>query len=282
MKKLAFGVFAIAALVAAPAFAAPPAPTPVYSWTGFYVGANIGGGWGDRSVDFTPNDPAAAAFFGAAQVGAQPPVSFNSSGALGGLQLGYNWQFNKNWIAGFETDFAWTGIKGSGSSMNATSALPTVAVEEKVKWFGTVRARLGYLPSRNFLAYVTGGFAYGRLEQNGSYWFGNPNVGGGGIALNAGGYSVACGNGIGFNVSPCFAGSSSGMATGWTVGGGIEYALWKNLTVKAEYLYISLDRKSLTETALQVFTPGNAFASFNANYSRVGLNVARVGLNFRF
>jgi outer membrane immunogenic protein len=74
------------------------------------------------------------------------------------------------------------------------------------------------------------------------------------------------------------------MATGWTAGAGFEYAIWKNVTFKAEYLYVSLGSDSVTETALTVdpFSPADARSSFNANFSRTNFNVARVGLNYHF
>src|SRR5262245_2915454 len=91
--------------------AAPPPPA-VFSWTGFYIGANIGGGWGNRDVNFVPNDPASAFLFSALPV---PNRSLHTSGILGGVQVGYNYQFNRNWLVGIEADFDGTSMKGSGS-----------------------------------------------------------------------------------------------------------------------------------------------------------------------
>lgn len=274
---IGFAVFGFASVASAADLPvkAPVAPVAApYSWTGFYVGANIGGGWGSRDVDFSPNDPLMGFIFGTD--GASPPAtSFRSSGVIGGLQLGYNWQFNRNWLLGLETDFDWSGMKGSASN---TFSAPLIGrtfgatVDEQVKWFGTVRARLGYLTADNLLAYVTGGFAYGKVQHSGNYAAVD------GIAFSSTGF------GFSFNCaanSICFAGSSSVVATGWTLGGGLEYAIWQRWTLKAEYLYVSLDSKSVTETAL-AFTPGNAPASFNANYNRTSFNVAHVGVNYRF
>lgn len=248
---------------------------PAYNWTGFYIGANIGGGWGSRSVNYTPNDPATSFYFSPAGFGGAPPSgSFTTSGVIGGLQLGYNWQFNRNWLVGLETDFNWSGMKGSGSSSGAILAIIpfTASVDEQIKWFGTVRARLGYLPADNLLVYVTGGLAYGKVDHSGSYV---NNSAFAATIPNIGGFSVFC------NPGTCLAGSSSDVATGWTVGGGLEFALWKNITLKAEYLYVSLGSKSLTETALRPF-PGTLPGSFNANYDSTNFNVGRVGVNYRF
>ena len=249
------------------ASAAPVAP----AWTGFYIGANFGGGWGNRNVDYAANDRASVFAF---TLGAQPPAtSFETSGALGGVQAGYNWQFNPVWLIGFETDFDWSGMKGSSSNAFLLTNLDPVAapLDERIKWFGTVRARLGYLPVDNFLVYITGGLAYGRVDRSGSF------------VTSAGLISQFVP--VGFNCGPgvCFAGSSSSVAAGWTLGGGLEYRLWEHFSLKAEYLYVSLDGKSLTETALQ-FTPGVTPipSTFNANYSRTTFNVARLGLNWHF
>ena len=253
---------------------APVAAAPI--WTGFYVGGNVGYGWGNRNVNYAPNDPAAAGLFLPGS-GAEPAAtSFNSSGALGGVQLGYNWQFARTWLFGIETDLDWTGMKGSGSGSPVGNPLIAVNADERIKWFGTVRARLGYLPADNFLTYVTGGFAYGRVEYSGSY----VNNGGSFGGFDPSGFNYQCNVG-----TTCFAGQSSGIATGWTAGAGLEYAVWKNVTLKAEYLYVSLAGKSVTETAStrSIFAaPTDPLASFSASYGRTSFNVARVGVNYRF
>ncbi len=280
MQKIVIGIAAIATLIGTPALAAdmvvkapPPAPAPVYSWTGFYIGANIGGGWGAQSVDYAPNDPMAVILFQSG--GGPPPASFTSSGILGGIQLGYNYQFDSHWLVGFETDFDGSGVRGSGSTSGTFApyykAPFNAPVQDGIDWFGTVRARLGYLPTNNLLVYSTGGFAYGRVAQSGSW---DTNVG---FAFGDGFHTVNC-----FGANPsCFAGSSSHVTTGWTAGGGLEYSLWQKWTLRAEYLYVSLGSGSITETVLGP-TPGALPSSFNANFSRTNFNVVRVGLNYEF
>jgi outer membrane immunogenic protein len=263
-----------------PAFAADmPAKAPPavqQSWDGFYVGGNVGYGWGtNRKVSYSPNDPESTFIF-ITGAGAPPPVSFKESGALGGLQLGYNWQLNRNWLAGLETDFDWSGVKGSGLSAGTIAAAGpgTIAapVNEQVTWFGTVRGRLGYLPMNDLLTYVTGGVAYGHVSHTGSYVNNGPFFGN-----TIGGFTAFCATGV-----ACYAGSSSTTAAGWTVGAGFEYALGKNWSLKAEYLYVNLGSHSLTQTALVPLNPAATLSSFNANYSSTALNVARVGLNYHF
>ena len=253
-----------------------PPPPPVYSWTGFYVGANIGGGWADRDVTSIPNDPLVAAVYRLG--GAPPPISFKSSSVIGGLQLGYNWQFNRNWLVGIEADFDWSGIDGSGTSTGvitiAQTQVPiTQTASEKINWFGTVRARLGFLPVDNLLAYVTGGFAYGRVEHSATYI----NNSAAPLTGSGFGFSFTCGP-----FAPCFAGSSSDVVGGWTVGGGVEYAIWQRWTLRAEYLYVSLDNKSVTQAGTALLIPGSTLSSTNANFDRTTFNVARIALNYKF
>jgi outer membrane immunogenic protein len=123
---------------------APMAPVyaPVYSWTGFYLGVNGGGGWGDSTWS-------------------NQTSSFNTSGGMVGGTLGYNWQFGQT-VVGIETDLDWANIKGSGAC--------AFGCETRNNWVGTVRGRLGYAWDR-FMPYVTGGLAYGNVEANPSFGF---------------------------------------------------------------------------------------------------------------
>jgi outer membrane immunogenic protein len=252
---------------------APPmvaAPVP-FSWTGFYVGGNVGYGWHDRSVTFSPNDIIADL-----GVGTAPPISFRTAGGLGGVQLGYNWQFNRNWLIGFETDFALSDINGRGTSTFATvSNSFTQSADERIKWFGTVRGRLGYIFANSLLAYATGGFAYGRVEQNLQFDKNNP----GGFEFVNSGFSIGC-----YALTPCYAGSSARTATGWTAGGGFEYSLLDRWTIKAEYLFVDLGSNNISETATRLSrqaAPGTLPSSFTAHFSD-SFHVVRIGLNYSF
>jgi outer membrane immunogenic protein len=261
----------------APAYAPPPS-TPVYSWTGFYVGGNVGYGWGSRTVNFTPNDLNVFASSCGGSFGSTcpPPASFDINGALGGLQAGYNWPFNQNWLAGIETDFNWSRIKGTGTdSFLILPGLPTggpsnFVASQNVEWFGTVRGRLGLLPTTNLLVYGTAGFAYGRVGQN--------------VALNSqplingtlAGFSFVC-----FSGPNCFLGSSSRIATGWTAGTGFEYAVSNNISVKGEYLYTSLGGDTINVVAVTPIPPSSP-SSFTAAFNRTSFNVVRVGLDYKF
>jgi outer membrane immunogenic protein len=253
----------------------PVAPAPVHSWTGFYVGANGGYGWKNPTVTFTPNDEDAN-FVTCVTGTCAPPASFNINGGFGGLQAGYNWQFSPQWVAGVETDFDWSDIKGTGTSnflMTLAPAAPfpsNFAVFQNIKWFGTVRARLGYLPADHLLVYATGGFAYGRIDEN--------------VALNAGSTGGVGSGAFTFLcvAGPnCFLGNSSRTATGWTAGGGVEYVLWNNVSVKAEYLYVNLGGGDSVDVVAQS-TFGGLPSSFTAAFSRTDFHTVRGGLNWKF
>jgi outer membrane immunogenic protein len=255
------------------AMAASPTASMAYNWTGFYAGLNFGYGLGSRSASSTPNDPVSAFFFGTD--GGQPPsTSFSSRGALGGFQLGYNSQLNTDWLVGAETDFNFSSLNGSTSSQGLITLAPgipfTSNVGEQINWFGTIRARLGYLPTSNLLTYVTGGFAYGRVARTGIY----TNNSGTGFAVNNGTFEISCGG-----LQNCFSGSSSGVEGGWTAGGGFDYAVSTNVILRAEYLYVNLGNKSVTE----ITNPNGGLipSTFNANVGHTYFNIGRLGLMLR-
>ena len=286
MKHLVFGSVALLALTAAgpvaaadmpvraPVYKAPQAMVAAHNWTGFYVGGNVGYGWGDRTVTFTPNDVVLQNVTCGGTFGGTcaPPTSFDVNGALGGLQAGYNWQFNQNWLLGIETDFDWSRIRGTGTS-NFILGFPAASnfqATQNVKWFGTVRGRLGFLPTNNMLLYGTAGFAYGRVDEN--------------VVLNSQAGANLDGGAFGYDcvTGPnCFLGSSSRTPTGWTAGTGVEYAPWNNVSVKGEYLYVSLGGGDAVNV-VAVNSPSPNASSFTAAFNRTNFHVVRAGINFRF
>ena len=123
------GPAAVAADLAVPRYVAPPPPQPVYTWTGFYFGANGGFGGDQFQFPFTVGLIAGTS-------------TLNSSGFFGGGQVGYNWQVAPAWVLGVESDFDGADIEGMAStSANAFSG----NVGSKLDWFGTVRGRVGFL-----------------------------------------------------------------------------------------------------------------------------------------
>src|SRR5262245_28467748 len=120
MKKVLSGVI-FSALISVPAIAAdykapPPPAAPLYGWTGFYLGANIGSGW-TNATTYTFADPGNAAFnsCGVCTLPYQPEALSDGrkSGLVGGLHLGFNWQFSPMLVAGVEGDFSEADLKKS-------------------------------------------------------------------------------------------------------------------------------------------------------------------------
>jgi outer membrane immunogenic protein len=110
---------------------------PVYNWTGFYVGGNIGGGFANSSW----SDP-----FGGGN------NTFSKDGFIGGGQIGYNAQYN--WLVlGVEGDFDWTGLNGSGNDSLGN------AINTKTEWTSTATGRIGAAFDR-LLVYGKGGVAF--------------------------------------------------------------------------------------------------------------------------
>ena len=126
MKKRLAGIAALAALIATPALAAdlsrpiytkaPPPPPPAFSWSGCYLGGHVGGAWARTRVTDVGNGAAAFATAGV------PGQEFDSdtSGVIGGGQVGCNWQSN-NFVFGLEGDVGYLGIRGSVLDPGTTS-----------------------------------------------------------------------------------------------------------------------------------------------------------------
>ena len=287
------GIFGIASAFAADLPAqtytkAPVAPV-AYNWTGFYVGGNVGGAWSDdNSLQFGYDNLASQRVLlgtglhsSAGNAFVTSPITFDTgrrSGIVGGLQAGYNFQFNRNGVAGVEADFNGANLQGSATfpQVGGDPLINTNMVASRsLDWFSTVRGRLGFTPSERLLVFGTGGLAVGREKVSA----GINNLDPGTFATGffpADGSSIDC-----FGQSPCAAGSRSQTSVGWVVGGGIEYALWSNFSIKAEYLYMDLGR--ITAHMGPVIIP--AFINtpaIEANFGEGRYNILRIGMNYKF
>jgi outer membrane immunogenic protein len=254
MKMRLLGLLAATAITTAgisaasaadlPARAAPPvfAAVPVFTWTGFYVGGNLGWGWRDDDNETVvlsgPGIPAGL-------VGTLNFDNGNDGNFLGGGQIGYNYQIG-SFVIGAEAD-----IQGINTDDNDAVFFPGPGMagvfvpgefEDSADWFGTVRLRAGVAFDR-FLVYATGGLAY--TEDN----------------------------------------------TGWTVGGGVEWALPVNwlgasaVTLGLEGLWVSIDQDDDNNGVIGTFTPAGG-APINVSLPRgddeQDFFVARAKLNFKF
>jgi outer membrane immunogenic protein len=131
----------------APAYI-PPAPPPV-TWTGCYIGANIGGAFGDASVNFPGGE-----------------LSSNGSGFAGGGQIGCDYQFSGGWVVGFRNMFDGTSNHRSGTI--ATGPLGGTVVNFNNQWFDTLTGRIGYSFTPAWLLYGQGGGAWAHASTNAS------------------------------------------------------------------------------------------------------------------
>lgn len=289
MKKIILSAVSIAALTtsafaadlpsrkAAPAYVPPAAPL----WTGFHVGLNAGGTWGNNSSLTTTTWPmnnfvAANPVYWAYGNTALPGSS--NGGFIGGGQVGYDWQVPYNgmgFVTGVEADIQ--GIATSGGNRNANFVTPGSGAGETVwsninasgnlQYLGTVRGRVGYLVTPTLLVYGTGGLAYGGVSFNVSSTKTEYNA--------AGTQWVGVGNA-----------NYSNTQVGWTGGGGAEWMFLPNWSAKAEYLYYDLGNVSMTGVitrvpVLQTGIPANNFTSSTYN-GRVNGNLVRAGVNYHF
>jgi outer membrane immunogenic protein len=234
---LMLGTAASAADMVRPIYKAPVPPAPAPTWTGFYLGVNVGGAAVKSDIDFAiPGGPVFAS------------VDNAFSGLIGGAQIGYNWQTGP-FVLGFEADFQGSDLKGSlvapCAAIFCVPAGLSASYGQRIPWFGTARARVGYAQD-SWLIYATGGYAYANLETN---------------ALATAGPVAAA-----FN--------SSEIRSGWTAGAGIEVGLAPNWSAKLEYLYADFGNTRTTWSAF-----GIPIVTADA---RVNMNVIRGGVNYRF
>ena len=264
-----------AADIARPVYKASPAPVATFSWTGFYIGGNLGYSWG--KAETSASIPGFTNIIGSLDVDV-PGASFSDSnklkGIIGGGQLGYNLQTGP-WLFGVEADLQASGEKGratrvtsfdetsdDGVAVTNISGAATTEYDARIRWFGTVRGRLGYAAD-GLLIYGTGGLAYGRVQVAG---------------INSiDGVVTDCVGIFPCNLTPFGASgnfSRSKVNTGWTLGAGVEGMLANNWSWKIEYLYLDLGSLNVTSTlpAIGTFTAQTDFTD----------HILRVGLNYRF
>ncbi len=212
----------------------PVKPLSAYDWSGFYLGGHLGYGW--QTVNETSRLNLASGVIG-------PSWSYHSSGALGGLQVGYNVVIKRSFLVGLETDFSAANIDGGGINPEQTAYAST-----RVRWFGSVRGRVGYL-FNNSLLYGTGGLAWLNGDAHRQQIAGSTN--------NARNGTVE---------------SLSYSKLGWTLGGGLETPLTYRATVKLEYLYLASFDKIFVTWPLAQTQPN----------LDLHVQTIRLGLNFKF
>lgn len=252
MKRLILGI--VPALVAAsPVLAADLLPPTSNSadWTGIYVGVHGGFGGDTFEYPMTYDD---GDNLGGFTIDASADIT--SSGFFGGGQAGYNWQLGPNFLVGVEGDISWSDIKGElglRASIDPDVANLRATAGSEVEWFGTGRARVGFLPTASTLVYATGGVAFGEVKS--SY----------DIDLSAGGFPI-------FALSD----STSETQVGWTAGAGVEFAITDHLRFKTEYLYVDLGDETLYDGPL-IAADDDLSIKVDTHFHTI-----KAGLNYRF
>jgi outer membrane immunogenic protein len=249
MKKVILtGAAAAAALLTGPAMAAdlapvykaPPPPVAYYDWTGVYIGGNVGYGWGRTEIE----DPS---FFGT-NVFFIPTERFNTSGVVGGGQIGWNYQFQR-FVFGTEVTFNWSDVKQNNDNVPLLFGAANIQRSSQANWYGTATTRWGVTWWDHVLFYSKIGVAWGHFNYNDSL-----NITGIGNVYNSG---------------------ASETRTGWTVGTGIEWAFAGAWSAKIEYNYLDFGTKSID------FLPVAGIIPVNLNINQ-NISTITVGLNYRF
>jgi outer membrane immunogenic protein len=292
MKKLILGSVALAAMITGPAMAADMpvrapsvyrAPAPAWSWTGFYVGGEVGAKWlNDRWTATSLFDGGGPVIGSTAlPIDASSPRHYDITGARVGGYVGYNWQFDSKWVAGIEADAAWAHASSTqagfpGCAIASICVAPGFATPNglpfggdttrvTMNWDASVRGRLGYLVTPDTLIYGTGGVAFQNVEAFGQC----------GSLIS----SALCFTTTG-QTAPSPGITQSTTLVGWTIGAGVEAHLWGNWLLRAEYRYADFGAWS-TSFAFPPPAPGVGNNTYRLSNS-VNTNIATAGLAYKF
>jgi outer membrane immunogenic protein len=249
-KKLFLASVGALALTGSAALAAeplppPPPPPPIFTWTGVYVGGQIGYAWGAGNFNDSGFDPITGTFI-SGTLGGTP------NGVVGGAHVGSQIQINQ-WVLGIEGS-----VDGTSLTNTAVAIFPvafrgsTLSAQTKADVQGSIRGKIGFAWDR-LLIYGTGGVAFGGFNTD---------------------FALAAPN----RHPPIFATANrSTTRVGWTAGGGVQYAVTNNWWVFAEYRFT--DFGTLRDNFLASELPVGAF--FNGN-RRLQENQVQVGFSYRF
>jgi len=254
---------------------------PVWNWTGFYIGASGGGTWGRAEITHSviPAPAGQALPEDAAAVTAASSPLLNPNGIVAGGHAGFNYQTG-SFVWGLEGDFSYFRLRAnSAGTFPFPSTLPggflgpptltfNTSTQISTDWLLTLRPRLGFTAG-NALFYATGGLAVTNEKVN-------QTTG----VLNGG----------------TFTSSISETRLGWTIGGGIEYMLTPNWTIRAEYLHLDFGTASgpgvnnvptgvlgnLPCTAGQAVITGPVVYTGCSISSRLTAEIVRAGITYKF
>jgi outer membrane immunogenic protein len=252
--RLVLGIVCAAAMVgpvAAADMAVPlraPSYAPAFSWTGTYVGANVGGIWGTFHFSPATTDNIAGA------VAAPAIASLTNSSVIGGFQAGYNWQVGQ-WVLGVEQDYQFTGLKQT-TTFAAPAGLFVAGDTMSVKtdFLAATRARVGLAWDR-VLVYAAGGLETGQFNVSSTY-----------VARGVGG-------------SPALSFTDADkLHFGFNVGAGVDWAVTNNVIIGVEYRYLDLGKETYN---LGAFTPAGLAAQTVSNTVDLKASQVTARLNFK-
>jgi outer membrane immunogenic protein len=242
---------------------APPPVAPLYTWTGFYIGGNVGG--------VTEHTSGTSDFLDSGEI---PPFStnpqhdsFSNTRVIGGAQGGYNWQFSPWGVLGVEADWDFTN---TGYSFCRQTDISSAAcfdnghgfetITSKAEWFITTRARLGVLATPWLLLYGTGGAAWGDIQTS----------------LTQSCLVNGCGaSSTSLSLMPS---TTNDIKSGWVAGAGVEAMIAANWMLRGEWLHIDLG--TITNA---LSTVGNNGGVQTTSWSRSErFDEFRIGLNYKF
>ena len=304
MKKFLLGTAALVAL-GVPAIAAdmPARPithyAPAFTWTGCYLGVNIGYATGTSEqtseggsvligtgtfgpfgppagLSATSPLPQAPFVFGQ---GAAIAPNYRVGGILGGGTAGCQYQAGA-WVFGIEGDGGPAKIEGQANDLLPFN--PQYVNQTDERWFATLRGRIGYAVDK-WLFYATGGVAWARVDErawNGCNAFATATLGTTFPACAAGINGPFPATAVGTPAGVPMITDSKTMA-GYAVGAGVEYALGYGWSIKSEYIYIDFGSKDF-------FNPGQAISCCVTptfvSPTRVRLydHTFKWGLNYKF
>jgi outer membrane immunogenic protein len=251
IKALSIGAM-LAGVIVAPALAADLAvykAPPVFSWTGCYVGATAGGTMASSTDTWAPN-PAAFALPGA--ITSATAATMKASGFTGGGELGCNYQWSPWLVVGLEGDIQAAQLTAGRSGAVTVPVLQPFSESFTSHWFSTVRARAG-VAYGEWLFFGTAGVAFADATYTDTISFPPPSTG----TVNS------------------ITGSNTG--TGWTAGGGIEWAFARQWSIKGEYLYVNVG--GVTLGSVNSAVPSGTISHVHGNLTE---NVGRIALNYKF